>query len=229
MNTLGNPKHLVFLGPPGSGKGTQAKLLMEQWKMNYLSTGDMVRDFLAKAKDGDNVGSEMKVRYDKGIPQPDDLIIKGVREVIKNWDLRKGVIFDSFPLSEQQAWGLDLIVKDFIMEIPIVLYIAISEEEAVNRLSKRKYCPNCKSVFYPLSPNYESGSCDKCSTVLISRSDDKPEVVKKRYLEYVGRMEALKKFYEPRLRWVNIDGEQSVEEVQQEIIKKLTEFRAKRA
>ena len=89
MNDSNHPKHLIFLGPPGSGKGTQGKLLAENWQMNYLATGDMVRELLVAAKDGDPVGQEMKKKYDKGIPQPDDLMIKGVRQKFETFDLSK--------------------------------------------------------------------------------------------------------------------------------------------
>lgn len=229
MDNLNHPKHLIILGPPGCGKGTQAKFLVEQWAMNYLSTGDMIREYIKKAANGNVLGQAMKERYDKGIPQPDGLIIKAVREKLKTLDLGKGIIFDSFPLSDNQAWGLDDIIKDFTLENPIVLYVAISQAEAIERLSKRKYCPNCKAVFYPLSPNYDSGLCDKCQHRLITRSDDQPEVVKHRYQEYIIRIQALQKFYQPRLRWVEINGEQPVEAVHQEIFKKIEEFRQKRA
>ncbi|MBU1148628.1 nucleoside monophosphate kinase [Patescibacteria group bacterium] len=228
MKDIKQPKHLIFLGPPGSGKGTQAKMILEKWPMNHLSTGDLIRDYIKKGEQGDEVGLQMKELYDKGVPQPDGLIIKAVREYLKTLDLSKGMIFDSFPLSEQQAYGLDDIRQDFSMEEPIVLFVKISEAESVNRLSLRKYCPQCNSVFGPQSANYQSGQCDKCQARLITRSDDNPEVVGKRYQEYIGRMEALKKYYQPRLRWLEINGEQSVADVQQEILTKLQEFHQNR-
>ena len=229
MEDIKQPKHLIFLGPPGSGKGTQAKMILDKWAMNHLSTGDLIRDYIKKGEQGDPIGQQMKERYDKGVPQPDDLIIKAVRETLKTLDLFKGMIFDSFPLSEMQAYGLESIVKDFALDKPIVLFVNISEKEAIERLSKRKYCPNCKSIFYPKSPNYYSGICDKCQTKMVTRSDDNPEVVGKRYQEYIGRMEALAKFYQPRLRWVEINGEQTVEAVAAEIQEKIQQFLLKRS
>ena len=220
--------HLIFLGPPGSGKGTQAKLLQEKWQMNHLSTGDLIRTYIKKAEQGDAVGLQMKKRYDQGVPQPDDLIIKAVRDYLKALDLTKGMIFDSFPLSEAQAYGLESIGEDFQLPEPAVLYIRISQEEAVERLSKRKYCPNCQGIFGPQSEDYQSGICSKCQTELISRTDDAPEVVQKRYQEYVGRMEALQNYYKPRMRWLEINGEQSIKAVHQEILEKLQEFQEKR-
>lgn len=228
MDNLNHSKHLIFLGPPGCGKGTQAKMILAKWPMNHLSTGDLIRDFIKKGEQGDPIGQQMKERYDQGVPQPDDLIIKAVRETLKNLDLTKGMIFDSFPLSEMQAYGLESITKDFVLDKPIVLFVNISEKEAIERLSKRKYCPSCQGIFGPQSADYEKGICNRCQTELISRSDDNPEVVKKRYQEYIGRMEALKKYYEPRRRWLAVNGEQSIEEVHQEILTKLEEFREKR-
>lgn len=228
MDNSGKPKHLIFLGPPGSGKGTQGKILAKEQGMNYLATGDMVREFLATAKEGDPVGREMKEKYDKGIPQPDDLILKGVREKLKSFDLFQGIIFDSFPHTEQQAWGIEEIVKDFSLEKPLVIYINLSEEESVKRLSQRKYCSNCQSVFYPLSTNYHRNICDKCGQPLIMRSDDKEEIIRFRYKEYINRIEPVVDYYKPRLRWIEINGQQSVEEVQWEIKEKIEQFLAKK-
>jgi adenylate kinase len=214
----------VMIGPPGAGKGTQRELLQNKYNLETVVTGDLIRELRAKAVDGDQLAMEIKKRYDQGIPQPDDVVIEAVRRKLSSLDLSRGVIFDAFPLSLGQAEGLEDLVKEFSLPEPIAFYVDITENESVERLSKRKLCPQCKRVFYPLSPNYDSNKCDVCGIELITRPDDKPEVVRRRYHQYLERMQALKQFYYEKGSLLRINGEQTVEDVFSEINDRLSDF-----
>lgn len=220
------PKIIIFLGPPGSGKGTQAKLLQEKLGYYYLSTGDLVREMISRADSGDTLALEMKQRYDRGEPQPDDLVLRAVREKLRTVDLQKGIIFDAFPLSEKQAWGLDEIIEESGKPSLTVLSVEVSEDETVKRLSLRKFCPADNSVYYPKSPTYAQDVCELCGGKLVRRADDAPEVVRERYQAYQSRMGALINFYEKRRQLIHIFGEQSVEAVADETERKLQTHRS---
>ncbi len=215
------PKIVILLGPPGSGKGTQAKLLQERYDYHYLSTGDLIREAIKKAATGDPLAMEIKSRYDQGEPQPDNLILKMVREKLNAVNLREGIIFDAFPLSDRQAWGLDEIIEESGKPEVVALNIEVGEEETITRLSLRKYCPQDNSVYYPKSPTYDQDLCAVCGGKLVRRADDAPAVVRERYQAYQSRIRSLVHFYEKRRQLIRVDGEQTVEGVAEEMFKKL--------
>ncbi|MBU0707830.1 nucleoside monophosphate kinase [Patescibacteria group bacterium] len=220
------PKLIIIMGPPGSGKGTQAQLLKEKYSCNYIATGDLVREMYKKAATGDPLGLEVKKRYDRGEPQPDDIILKFVRQKLITIDTQRGIIFDAFPLSEAQARGLDEIIKDFKLDKPVAINIKVGEEDVVQRLSLRKYCPKDNSVYYPKSPTYDSNKCEKCGKGLIRRADDEAGVVRKRYKKYIDRINVLVMYYEKRNQLISINGEQSVEKVASEIEQRLSTYQS---
>lgn len=213
-----------MFSPPGAGKGTQKELLVKKYNLPSIVVGDLVRELGAKAETGDPLAIEAKERYDKGIPQPDNIIFKILRRKLESVDLEKGIIFDAFPLSLGQAQGFEKIIREFFLPRPIALYIEISEDEAVTRLGKRRVCPKCQRVFYPLSPNYSTGKCDVCGVDFVIRDDDKEEVVRERFRRYDERMRNLREYYQERRELIVINGEQTVEEVFKEIIQKLETY-----
>ncbi|MDD5342238.1 MAG: nucleoside monophosphate kinase [Patescibacteria group bacterium] len=221
---LARAKLIIIMGPPGSGKGTQAKLLREKFGLNYLATGDVVREMCRRAETGDPLGQEVKERYDRGEPQPDDLILRAVRQKLSELDLAKGIIFDAFPLSEPQALGLDEIITEFKLAQPVAINVEVGEDEVVKRLGMRKFCPKDNSVYYPKSPTYEKNQCAVCGGELIRRSDDTPEVARERYRKYIDRITSLVNFYQKRQQLVPINGEQSVPAVAEEIIHKIERY-----
>ena len=156
------PKLIIMMGPPGSGKGTQAQLLRKKLDYHYIATGDLVREMRGRAYTGDPIAVEVKKRYDRGEPQPDELILKAVRSKLSELDLDAGIIFDAFPLSEKQIWGLEEIIEEFHLPDPVAVSIEVSEDEVVKRLTLRKYCPKDNSVYYPMSPTYEKNVCSVC-------------------------------------------------------------------
>ncbi|MDP3964392.1 MAG: nucleoside monophosphate kinase [bacterium] len=218
------PQLIILMGPPGSGKGTQAETLRQETGMNYLATGDVVRELMARAATGDPIGAEMKERYDRGEPQPDDLILKAVKQKLTELSLKRGLIFDAFPLSLPQAEGLEKLREDLGLPEPVAVSIEISEEEVIKRITLRKFCPKDNSAYYPQSPTYESNTCAQCGAQLVKRDDDTAEVVSKRYREYVGRIKSLVEYYSEHGQLIVINGAQSVEAVGDEIRSKLSQY-----
>ena len=213
-----------MISPPGAGKGTQKELLAKRYGLVSIVTGDLVRELRSKAETGDPLAVAVKERYDQGIPQPDEVILEVIRRNLAELPLEKGIIFDAFPLSLGQAQGFEEIIKEFLLPRPIVLYIKVSEDEAVERLGKRRVCPKCKRVFYPLSPNYASGKCNVCGVDFVVRDDDKEEVVRERFKQYEERMKNLQEYYQNKDELIVINGEQTVEEVFKEILRKLEDY-----
>lgn len=209
-------KILVFLGPPGSGKGTQAELLADEFGWPHISTGDLFRAVISSGAD-DAWTKKIKERYDAGKPQPDSAALELVRRKLKELSQNQGIIFDSFPLSLGQAKEFEKILKKLKWPALIVFYIGLSEKAAVRRLNARKICPRCQKIFFPKAAGYGDGVCIRCKEKLIRRSDDKPAVVAKRYKEYVSRLRRLLDFYRKKGQLVEINGEQTIEKIHSEI------------
>jgi len=215
------PFHLIILGLPGAGKGTQGKLIKERFGLSYLSTGDLIRKLCINTDDKNPFYIKVRDRCNKGIPQPDDIIVEIVKKKLKTIDLKKGIIFDDFPLSMPQVEDLEKIIEDFDLPCPTLLYIDVSEKEVVKRLGKRKFCPKCNVAYYPGSPGYKSGKCSNCGGKITVREDDKPEVVERRLEEYKKRIAPIMKYYNEKDRLIKINGEQSIGKVFAEILDKL--------
>ena len=151
---------LVLLGPPGAGKGTQAKQLTEKYAIPQISTGDILRQAV---KDGTNMGKEAKTYMDKGELVPDDVIIGIVKERIQADDCQNGYIFDGFPRTVAQAEALYTMLKNLATQLDAVVSIEVPEEEVVKRLSGRRTCKNCGTLFHVMfNPPAKEGVCDAC-------------------------------------------------------------------
>jgi adenylate kinase len=208
---------LVILGMPGSGKGTQAEKLVAKFHFNYIATGSLVRK---KAK----IDETIRQRMISGQPQPDSVVISAVRQALSEIDLDKGILFDAFPLSLDQAQALEQMTANFKLTQPIVLYIKILPETVIKRLSLRFVCPKCKDIFKPGSNGYDSKKCPLCLEKLIQRDDDKPEAVQRRISENQERMDVLEKYFTDNGQIIIINGEPPVEEVTKEIFAKLESY-----
>lgn len=196
---------LVLIGPQGSGKGTQAKLLSKKLKIPHISTGDLLR----------NATGELRKEIDsyivKGELYPDEKMLKLLETRIKKEDCKNGFILDGFPRNLKQARMLEKITK-----IDRVVEIYISDEEAVRRLSGRVACEKCGAGFnYITIPPKEKGKCDKCGGKLVQRDDDKEEAIRKRLKIYHEETEKILKHY----KTIRVNGEKSIEEVQKEILR----------
>lgn len=173
---------LILLGPPGSGKGTQAKLLVSQSKWPQLSTGDMLRTAISSKS---ALGIAAKSFMDRGALVPDEVVIGLIQERTKQTDAANGFILDGFPRTIPQAEALDEMLKSQGRSVGRVVLFEIPDLELVDRISGRRTCLKCGAMFHLKSAEpKKSGICDNCGNVLVQRDDDKPEVVRKRLEVY---------------------------------------------
>lgn len=216
------PLVLVILGPPGSGKGTQSKVIVDKYNLNYVATGNLIRELRVLDTP---LGKKVKINYDKGIPQPDDIVIEAVKHKLSTFDLKKGILFDTFPLSVGQADALENIMKELNMHLPSVIYLEITPATVMKRVSGRLICSGCGLIYLPDDSNaYVNQRCAKCGGKLVQRPDDKPDVVLRRIKEYDTRMKDLKDYYRAKNRLIMIDGEPPIFEVSETIFKKISEI-----
>ena len=206
---------LIMLGPPGSGKGTQAKELAKHYKIVHISTGEIFRESI---KQKTALGKLAASLINDGKFIPDDVTNKLVEERLKQEDCKKGFILDGYPRTYNQA----KFFNNLNYQINYVLNIEVSKKELIRRLSARRYCVDCKTNYnlIYIQPKKE-GECDKCSGQLAQRKDDEPEAIKKRLVIYHTLTEPLIKFYKEKNLLININGEQKIEKVFSEIIEKL--------
>ena len=210
----------MFLGAPGSGKGTQASVISQRLGIAHIATGDLFREAVSK---GDELGREAKTYMDKGLLVPDEITIRMLLERIAAADCRKGYILDGFPRTLEQARALDLALAEREEAVGRVLYIKVSTEELVRRLSGRLICRDCQTPYHQVaSPPKVAGKCDQCGGELYQRPDDNPETVRKRLDVYFAETAPLIDHYKEAGRLVEIDGEGDIEKIGQEAITTLT-------
>ena len=207
---------IVMLGFPASGKGTQAEILAQRFDARILGVGDLVRAEMKHGKDR-KIVAKVKENYDRGIPQEDPIIENLVDQAVKKSPA--SIIFDNFPFSESQIIFFEKLLKKYHLPQPEVIYIKISQETAVKRISSRRICDKCGEIY--LSGNI-GDSCQKCPGKLILRDDDKPDVVRERLAHAEPRIEMVIKHFR-RQAWpvYEIDGEPSIDKVTKQINQKL--------
>jgi len=197
--------NIILVGPQGCGKGTQAELLADAYGYTHISTGDIIRSEIEK---GDPTALKIKEGYDQGQLTPDDLVI----ELLKKNLSEKGNILDGFPRTLEQAHALDDIV-----EIDLVIELQLTDEVGIERLSTRRQCNNCRTIYGPAKPPKQEGICDKDGEKLYQRYDDKPEAIKKRLATYRKITEPLLEYYRPREIVHQIDASQKIHDIFKEI------------
>ncbi|MCS6875527.1 MAG: adenylate kinase [Aquificaceae bacterium] len=207
---------VVFLGPPGSGKGTQAKKLSQELGLLHISTGDLLRDAVRK---GTELGKRAKEYMEKGELVPDSLIINLIEEVMPQ---DGGFILDGFPRTTAQALALDEMLRKHGRELQKVVLFNISEEAVVERLSGRLSCSQCGAVYHIKNhPPKKEGVCDLCGGELLQREDDREEVIRKRFRVYAEQTRPLVDFYKEKNKLVSLDAEKGVEEINKELLEVL--------
>ena len=203
--------NLIFLGPPGSGKGTQAKMLVDKYGIPQISTGDILREAV---KEGTPLGKEAKKYMDEGKLVPDEVVVGIVRERLKEPDCTKGFILDGFPRTIPQAEALDKTLQEMGKGIDHVLSLEVDKEELVRRLSGRRTCKKCGAMYHIIfDPPKKDGVCDRCGGELYQRDDDKEETIRERLRVYEEQTAPLIEYYRKKGLLRPIDGVGKIEEI----------------
>ncbi|MBY0469667.1 adenylate kinase [bacterium] len=206
---------IVLLGPPGSGKGTQAKRLATERKWPQLSTGDMLRSAIAN---GTQLGLEAKSFMDKGALVPDQVVIGLISDRMSKDDCRKGFILDGFPRTIPQAEALDKMLADAMRPVDRAIFFQIQDKELVRRLSGRRTCSKCGTMFHVESAKpKKDGVCDACGSNLIQRDDDKADVIQKRLSVYHQQTSPLVDFYKKQHKLKTINAAQKQDDVHNQL------------
>jgi adenylate kinase len=196
---------VVLLGPPGSGKGTCSKIIGEIYGAPVITTGDMLRAAVAKATP---LGVTAKGYMDRGELVPDDLVNGLVAKRFREPDAADGFVLDGYPRSPRQAEALERMLEASGKRLDHVLHVTLEDEVIIDRLSKRRSCPKCGAIFHlENKPPRMNGKCDTCSTALVQRDDDKPEVIRRRIEVYREKTRPVLDFYEKRGEIKTIRGD----------------------
>jgi adenylate kinase len=207
---------LALFGPPGSGKGTQAKRLIEKLGIPQLSTGDMLREAI---KAGNAVGKKVDEIMSKGNLVPDDIMIALIQDRIQQADCKKGFMLDGFPRTVAQAEALEKMLSGFNRKMDHVISFRVDTEELVSRLSGRLVCSQCGTSFHEINkPPKLLGKCDVCGGKLIKREDDKPEVVRTRLKNFTNSTAPVEAYYSKKGLLSEIDAMGSETEVFKRIL-----------
>jgi adenylate kinase len=206
---------LVFLGPPGVGKGTHADLLAKNLEIIHYSTGDIFREIL---KESSELSGKLEKYVNSGRLVPDEIVFETVKEVLSHEASDKGWLLDGYPRNKHQAELLD----DFLLgrneELDYAVYLYAPPEVLIKRLTNRRVCPNCNAI-YNLVNNApkQDGVCNKCGTVLIQREDDKRETIERRISIFEREFQPLKEYYKNEGILLKISAEGNLEEISNRI------------
>lgn len=210
--------NVIFLGCPGSGKGTQAKFLVSKHNFYHLSTGDLFREEISKNSD---LGKKVKSYIDSGRLVPDNVVLDVMKNKIK--DIKGNILFDGFPRTIEQAEGLNRMLDELSKDIDIVFFFNVKEDEIIKRITARRNCPKCGKIYNMITnPPKNDETCDDCKVKLNHRDDDKEEVVKKRMDVYKDLTSPLISYYRTLGIFEVIDASKSVEEVYNQIASKIS-------
>lgn len=208
--------NIIFMGPPGAGKGTQAEAIVKELNIPHISTGDAFR--LAMSQ-GTLLGIKAKEYVDQGLLVPDDVTIGIVQERLQQDDCQNGFLLDGFPRTISQAEALEGIVGTMGRKINHVINLSVDRNLLLARLTGRRICKSCGATYHVIfNPPKQENICDKCSGDLYQRSDDTEEKVGTRLDEYVSKTAPLLAFYEDKGLLRQIDGEQEIQSVTSEIL-----------
>jgi adenylate kinase len=211
--------NLVIFGPPGAGKGTQSDTIKAKFDVFHLSTGDMLREAI---KNGTETGKLAKSYTESGQLVPDEVVIRIVDEKVAAIDKSRGLLFDGFPRTLDQAKALDGLLSKHGRAVGAVIYLNVPDEEVVKRLSGRRMCPKCNAIYHIVSiPPKVEGVCDKCGAELIQRKDDNETVIRQRLEAYHEQTLPLIEYYNGKgvIKEVGLTG--SAEETGRKIVEML--------
>jgi len=214
--------NLVLFGAPGSGKGTQAERLRDKFSLKHVSTGDLLRDAVAR---GTELGKKVEGIMAAGELVSDEIVLELIKEVVsevKNDDSINGWILDGYPRTIPQAEALNGLLAGVGDSIDSVIVLDVDREAVISRLSSRRSCPECKAVYNVLNkPPAEEGKCDKCGHELVHRKDDQPETIANRLDVYEDQTAPILEYYEGKVTIHKIDGNRPVDAVTEAIERKI--------
>lgn len=205
---------MIFLGAPGSGKGTQTKQLCEKFGLTHISTGDILRKAI---KEETELGKNARRYVDGGELVPDDIILGMIKEELTGSD--SGFIFDGFPRTYAQAEGLENILSELGMNIDRVINLQVDDQAIIDRLVARRLCKSCGFEFnLKTRPPKNEGVCDRCGGELFQRGDDSEEVINNRLDVYREKTKPIEEYYRARGLLLDVDGGKGFEEVFDSIV-----------
>jgi adenylate kinase len=212
--------NIILLGPPGAGKGTQAKILEDRRGLKQLSTGDMLRAAIAE---GSELGKKAKEVMDRGELVSDDIVVGIIADRLDQTDVAKGFILDGFPRNTAQAEALDRMLKTKNLKLDKVIEIKVDDQALIDRIAGRYSCAKCGTAYHDrFSPPRKPGVCDNCgSTEFVKRPDDNPAVVRDRLRVYNNQTAPLVEYYGKTGALRTVDGMAAIGEVTRQIEKKL--------
>jgi len=212
---------IILLGPPGSGKGTQAQKMVERYHIPQISTGDILR---GAVKERTPLGMEAQGYMDQGKLVPDEVVVGIVRERLKESDCKGGFILDGFPRTVPQAEALDSTLGEMQRAIDHVVSIEVPNEELIKRLTGRRTCRNCGAMYHIIfDPPAKEGVCDRCGEELYQRDDDQEETIRARLQVYEEQTAPLIAYYRGKGLLRAIDGVGAIEEIFRNIVQAIEE------
>lgn len=205
-----------MLGAPGAGKGTQAKMIAEKYKIPHVSTGDIFR---MNIKNGTELGMEAKKYMDQGLLVPDELTVRILLDRVAKEDCGEGYVLDGFPRTIPQAEVLEDALNKLGDKIDYAINVEVPDEHIIRRMGGRRACLSCGATYHiEHVPPKKEGICDQCGQPLVLRDDDKPETVKNRLRVYQEQTQPLIDFYTERNVLNSVDGTQDMQDVFQAIV-----------
>ena len=213
---------LLLIGPPGVGKGTQAKFLVDHFTIPQISTGDMLRKYV---RNKTALGIKAQAYMQVGQLVPDTVILNMMQDRLAEDDCTNGYILDGFPRTIPQAEGLDELLNNLGQQLDCVVVMKITDSLIINRLSNRRSCKECNQVFNLLyDPPQQSGKCNECNGNLFLREDDIPDTIQNRLNIYHQKTEPVIEYYTPRGMTEIIDAKGSIENIKTNIIERISGY-----
>jgi adenylate kinase len=210
---------LVLLGPPGAGKGTQAKLITERYHLLHLSTGDVLRRNIAE---GTALGHRAKPFIESGQYVPDELINRMVESEIMAPAAKEGVVFDGYPRTLNQAESLDTLLEEHKKPIDAVISLEVQSEEVISRLAGRRVCTGCGALYHLVSlPPLKPDVCDHCGSWLYQRADDNEQTIRTRLEVYCTQTEPLLDYYRKQRKLRTVDAARGIERTFERVVQLL--------